>query len=424
MKILFVSEYYPPKIMGGGEINLEVLATALTERGIGVSVLTSYFPGLEETEMKKGLTILRNLKTGNNPSSFIQNIKRSLFFSQSIVREVKKILNKQEIDAIHFIGTSIIAAKALKKLRVPLFATIESYPTLCPKGDRIFRGKKECKKECSFTNFLSCQASSRDIGKMKNKWYLKYNFPVLLYIYHYYDRLHKSLPHCNLIAISEYVQRLLEQQGNDSIVIPNALPINKFKINKFKFDKEKKSKYPKIIYFGSLIRSKGPQVLLEAIEGLNVKCELYGEGVLQKELEQKIQQRKLSAKIFAPVPYDEIPSLYAQADIVVFPSTWPEPFGRIAIEAMAAGKPIVGSAIGGIKETITKETGILVDPGNSQQLREAIMMLIHNPSLRNTMKKAGREIAEKKYTEDKVIERLVAVYKTKINSSFSNLNRP
>ncbi len=405
--------------MGGGEINLEVLATALTKRGVEVSVLTSYFPGLEETEMKKGLTILRNLKTGINPSSFIENIKRSLFFSQSVVREVKKILNKQKIDAIHFIGTSIIAANALKKLRVPLFATIESYPTLCPKGDRIFHGNKECKIKCSFTNFLSCQASSRDIGKMKNEWYLKYNFPALSYIYHYYGRLHKSLSYCSLIAISEYVQRLLKQQGKDSIVIPNALPINKFKV-----DKEKKSKYPKIIYFGSLIRSKGPQVLLEAIEGLNVKCELYGDGVLQKELEQKIQQRKLSAKIFAPVPYDEIPSLYAQADIVVFPSTWPEPFGRIAIEAMAAGKPIVGSAIGGIKETITKETGILVDPGNSQQLREAIMMLIHNPSLRKTMKKAGREIAEETYTEDKVVERLIAVYKTKINSSFSNLNKP
>ncbi len=405
--------------MGGGEINLEVLATALTKREVEVSVLTSYFPGLEETEMKKGLTILRKLKTGNNPSSVIENIKRSLFFSQSIVREVKKILNKQEIDAIHFIGTSIVAANALKNLRVPLFATIESYPTLCPKGDRIFHGKKECKIKCSFTNFLSCQADSLEIGKIKNEWYLKYNFPALSYIYHYYSQLHKSLPQCNLIAISEYVQRLLKQQGNDSIVIPNALPINKFKV-----DKEKKNKPPKIIYFGSLIRSKGPQVLLETIEVLNVKCELYGAGVLQKELEQSIQQLKLSAKIFAPVPYDKIPSLYAQADIVVFPSTWPEPFGRIAIEAMAAGKPVVGSAIGGIKETITKETGILVDPGNSQQLREAITILIQNPALRKKMGKAGRGIAEERYAEEKVVGSLIAMYKIKINPSLSNLNKP
>ena len=49
---------------------------------------------------------------------------------------------------------------------------------------------------------------------------------------------------------------------------------------------------------------------------------------------------------------------------------------------MVAGKPVIGSAIGGIKETITKGTGILVDPGNVQQLRKAIELLMHDPTLR------------------------------------------
>ncbi len=66
----------------------------------------------------------------------------------------------------------------------------------------------------------------------------------------------------------------------------------------------------------------------------------------------------------------------------------------------------------------------MVEPGNSQQLRDAITLLIHNPALRKTMGKKGRGIAEEMYAEEKVVEKVIAVYKTKINSSFSNLNRP
>ena len=403
--------------MGGGEINVELLAAGLAKKGVEVSVLTSYHPGLEKAEIDDGVTILRKLETGKNPASIIENVKRSLIFPKSVVREAKKILKQEKTDAIHFIGTSIIAASKLKDCGVPLFATIESYPTLCPKGDRIFHGKNECKVKCSFTAFLSCQSDSAEMGKMKNGWYLKYNAPALSYIYHYYKQLNEALQYCNLIAISEYVQGLLQQQGYESTVIPNALPVEKFKTTK------NKNKKIKILYLGSLIRSKGAQVLAEAVQGLDCRVDLYGEGVLKDELKEKIQKQQLPITIHSPVPYSEIPSLYAQADVIVFPSLWPEPFGRIAIEAMAAGKPVIASAIGGIKETIVEGTGILVNPGNVEQLREAIILLMHNPKLRKEMGKKGRKLVEELYAEEKVTEKLIAVYKEKINS-LSYPNKP
>ena len=413
MKLLFVSEYYPPKVMGGGEINLELLARALAKKGVEVFVLTSAHFGLRETEEKEGVTIYRKLRTGDNPSGLVENVKRSLVFPKSVVEEVKNITKKQQFEAIHFIGTSIIAAPKVKSLGIPLFATIESYPTLCPKGDRIFHGKSECKVKCSFTKFLSCQRDSTEIGKMKNEWYLKYNAAGLSYIYHYYNQLNEALQYCNLIAISEYVQNLLQQQGQESTIIPNALDITKFKIDPIKNETIKKEKI-KVLYLGSLIRSKGAQVLLEAISGLDLESQLYGEGVMKEELQQKIQKENLPAQIFAPLPYEQIPSLYAQADIIVFPSLWPEPFGRIAIEAMAAGKPVIGSAIGGIKETIAEGTGILVEPGNSKQLREAIGILMHDQKMRREMVRKGRKIAEELYAEEKVVEKLITYYRKKI----------
>lgn len=392
--------------MGGGEINLELLATVLVKKGVEVFVLTSYHPGLEKCEKKDGVFIYRKIKTGKKPSSAFENVKRSLIFPKSMVKEVKLILKQEKIDAIHFIGTSIIAAPKLQKYNIPLFATIESYPTLCPKGDRIFHGKKECTIKCSFTEFLSCQQDSAEIGKMKNGWYLKYNAPALAYVYHYYTTLNESLPYCNLIAISEYVQALLQQQGYESIVIPNAIDVKKFNIKNKKTDQK-----TRILYLGSLIKSKGVHILADAVHGLDCEADFYGEGVLKEELGQKIQQHQLPITLHGQVSYAEIPSLYAQTDIVVFPSLWPEPFGRIAIEAMAAGKPVIGSAIGGIKEIITEGTGILVDPGNVKQLREAITMLMHNPKLREEMGKKGRKVVEGLYTEERVVGRLIQVYR-------------
>lgn len=411
MKILFVSEYYPPRIMGGGEINVETAAKALAKRGNEIFVLTSHHEGLKKTETKEGVTVLRRLDTGSNPSELAENVKRSFLFSKSIVKEVKAFLKKERVDIIHLIGAGIIAAQKLKENKVPLFATIESYPALCPKGDRIFHGRSECAVKCSFPKFISCQYDSGEIGKMKNRWYLKHNPAAWSLIYRHYAKLNEALKHCHLIAISGYVQGLLLQQGHESEVIPNFLDVEMFATTVK--NKPRKNEKTKILYLGSLIRSKGSEVLLEAIKGLDIECRLYGEGILKEELQRKIQEQGLPAAIFSPVPYAEIPSLYAYADIVAFPSLWPEPFGRIAIEAMAAGKPVIGSAIGGIKETITKGTGILVDPGNVQQLRKAIELLMHDPALRKNMGLKGRRIAKELYAEERVADQLLLMYKSK-----------
>jgi len=402
MNILFVSEYYPPKIMGGGEINLNLLAQALAKRNVNVSVLTSHHEGLTRYQEVNGVHIYRRLKTGDNPNSILSNLKRSTTFPHSVAREVRKIAKKKRFDVVHFIGTSILAAPKLN-IPLPFFATIESYPTLCPKGDRTYFGKTECKIKCSLTKFIACQGNSKQIGKMKNKLYLKYNPIFLLYVYNYYKKLNNSLHYCKLIAISEYVQKVLLQHGHQSEVIPNALDTKVFKST------QKQSGKVNVLYLGSLIRSKGPQVLLQALRGLDCHCDLYGEGVLKDELQQLIRKHNLDATIHHPVPYDQIPSIYSNAHIVVFPSIWPEPFGRIAIEAMAAGKPVIGSSIGGIKETIEQGVGILVQPGSVPQLHKALQQLISKPDRRKSLGLEGKTAAEA-YQQEGVLDRLMEVY--------------
>ena len=375
MHILFVSEYYPPKVMGGGEINLSLLAQNLAQQGHTIYILTSKWKDLPKIEQQGNIAIHRTLTTGANPSSLMSNLKRSIHLERSVIQEVTSLIQSKTIDLIHFTGISIIAAPHLKKLGKPLFATIESYPALCPKGDRLYHGNSECTISCTLFKFITCQHNSSEIGKMKNKIYLKKNPLFLSYAYHHYQKLKKALPHCQLIAISSYVQTLLQKQGVSSTVIPNSLDLTPF----LKSEKNKrvtKNSKIKILYLGSFLKSKGLHILLEALQNTDFHCDLYGSGPLELELKEYIQKYNLDATIHAPVPYDKIPTLYQDADIVIFPSIWPEPFGRIAIEAIASGTYLIASNIGGITETLkdhqNDHQALLVPPGNASALHQAL----------------------------------------------------
>jgi glycosyltransferase involved in cell wall biosynthesis len=87
----------------------------------------------------------------------------------------------------------------------------------------------------------------------------------------------------------------------------------------------------------------------------------------------------------------DVDVVWAASDIAVVPSIWPEPFGRVAIEAMAHGLPVVAAAHGGLTEIVEHEvTGLLVTPGSSERLGEALARLIDDPRLRESLGAAGR----------------------------------
>jgi glycosyltransferase involved in cell wall biosynthesis len=392
MKVLFVSEYYTPKIMGGGEINLSLIAKSLAKKGIDVSVLTSHFKGLKKEEDIDGVKVYRRLKTGKEVSSVKDNLIRSLRFGKSVKKEVSEF----DVDVIHYIGSSIIASKKG-------IATIESYVSMCPKGDLLYQGKRLCNYKCTFSRFIRCLLKSPEIGKVKNKFYLKYNPLFWIYLRRYYKKMNNSLKKCNLIAISEFIQKRLAKEGHLSTVIPNIVEVEKF------YSKDVANKKVRIVYLGSLTKYKGPQVLLKAAKGLDCRIALYGEGVLKDQLNKLIKENNLDAKIQDNVDYKDILNVYATSDIVVFPSIWPEPFGRITVEAMAAGKPVVVSDTGAIP-SIIKDAGVIVSPGNVSELQDALKLLINDKKLRNKLGELGKKYA-KEYSSENVINKIIELYK-------------
>lgn len=112
------------------------------------------------------------------------------------------------------------------------------------------------------------------------------------------------------------------------------------------------------------------------------------------------------------VSWDELPALYRRASILVMPSYF-ESFGISVVEAMAFGLPVVATTAGGLPEVVEDGvTGILVPPGDSRALAEAILRLLRDPGLRRQMGQAGRERVLASYTADRVAAQTLTVYES------------
>ena len=103
-------------------------------------------------------------------------------------------------------------------------------------------------------------------------------------------------------------------------------------------------------------------------------------------------------------PHEKIKDFYQQADIAVVPSVWEEPFGMVAVEAMACGRPVVASRVGGLQHIVTDgETGLLFDREDAAALAAALERLLDDAALRETMGAAARQRVEHHYDWDQVI---------------------
>jgi glycosyltransferase involved in cell wall biosynthesis len=146
-----------------------------------------------------------------------------------------------------------------------------------------------------------------------------------------------------------------------------------------------------IMFAGGLGPYKGLGPLIDAWVSLRTKIPLVLAGFPRPDTPSSFPPGVVVAK---NVPRPDVLRGWRHSLVAVVPSLWPEPFGTVALEAMAAGKPVVASAVGGLADlVIDGVTGILVTPGDADQLRKAIARLLGDPALRERMGQAGRKRA-------------------------------
>lgn len=148
--------------------------------------------------------------------------------------------------------------------------------------------------------------------------------------------------------------------------------------------------------------AKGLAVLLEACEKLREEREDF-------ELVVTLPQDLCEVEYVRAVGWanqEEMTALYQLCDVCVVPSVWDEPFGLVAVEAMASGRPVCASRVGGLQEIVSHmETGFLFDRGDSEELAKQLSILLDNPGLRREMGASARARVEQEYTWDVIVSR-------------------
>ena len=174
---------------------------------------------------------------------------------------------------------------------------------------------------------------------------------------------------------------------------------------------------PVVMLPGRLARWKGHRVLIEALRRLGrgaLHCLIVGSGSerYRAELERDVAKNPPRCTVRVHDECRDIAAAYMLADVVVSPSTDPEGFGRVIVEAQAMGRPVIATAHGGAAETVIDgETGLLVPPGDADALAAALAEAMDLPPAAR-LALAERAIAHirQNFTVERMTSSTIAVY--------------
>lgn len=186
-------------------------------------------------------------------------------------------------------------------------------------------------------------------------------------------------------------------------------------LKRFKLSLRPPNQFPKrILFVGLLIPRKGIIQLINAVSrvidmGYNLILDVIGEGELAQQVKEKVRILGLEKQVtlLGAKPNEEVAKYMQNCDLFVLPS-FAESFGVVLIEAMACGKPVVTTYCGGPEDIVTKETGILIQPGDENALVEAIKYVLDNPQEYDAYK--IRKYAEQNFDIEVVTSKMIELY--------------
>lgn len=168
-----------------------------------------------------------------------------------------------------------------------------------------------------------------------------------------------------------------------------------------------------VLYLGRLSAEKGLWTLVRAVAGMrDVELKIAGSGPLENDLRTYIQEKELRHIQF--LGFKEGPEkreLLLNSSFLVVPSEWYETFGLVVLEGYSAGKPVIGSNLGGLPFVIENgKSGLLFQAGYREDLREKISYLLDRPDEIETMGRYARKLVDTKYHPEESFRMLKSIF--------------
>jgi glycosyltransferase involved in cell wall biosynthesis len=360
MKIALTTEYFHPET-GGAEQSALELSKALMKKGHEIVVFSR---GEGERDEVQGIPVNRifsDLKKGtirrDVPFPRVVDRKEEVRFKTEIKGEGFDILHSNNRD------TAVFTAKVGSSLGIPSVAHIRDFWPICPKRD-FLKPEGICSQPKLCGN---CMAR-----------YFKAWHKVGFYFKMWNDTGYRQQEIVNNVDMflynSGYTQFRID--FNPANVVFNPIDMDAIKTGK--------TESGKILFIGNVTHRKGIGILTEAVKDLDVKLHIVGDGYLLYKIDGKniIKHGKLN--------YEETKSHLATSEMLLVPSLWPEPFGRVAVEGMAAGTPTIVSPYGALPEVV-KDAGLIIKEVTTTELRNAILRIHSDKTLKNRLIEKGKE---------------------------------
>ncbi|WP_018085451.1 1,4-alpha-glucan branching protein domain-containing protein [Desulfurispora thermophila] len=384
LRVLMLSWEFPPRTVGGLARHVHDLSRALAQLGVEVHVLTCPAGRAPTYEQRGKLHIHRVAQQKLTAGDFMTWLGQ---LNQGMVELAGVLFKKYRFDLVHAhdwlvkdaVG-QIVAASGL-----PLLVTIHA------------------------TEYGRNNGLHNDVQR-------------------YIHQQERELTHMAswLICCSEYmaseVAELFQIERNKIEVIPNGVDVASLQLEE-RLQKEVERVPGRLVFLGRLVPEKGAQVLIQALATLQVEFPhthllVAGRGPYERALQEQAAQAGVAGKVEFVGFVNDLGRniLLASAQVAVFPSLY-EPFGIVALEAMAAGVPVVISDTGGLAEIVRHGVdGFKAPPGDARLLARYIGELLSHPGLADEFRAQALKKVKYQYNWQQIALHTCTVYERVLSS--------
>jgi glycosyltransferase involved in cell wall biosynthesis len=400
VRILMLTDVYPP-VLGGLERHVQRLSRELVARGHQVTVATFALPGASALQCEAGVWVHR--LHGLVQSVDILHSDPGRPFAPPLpdpqaTWALRGLLRSGVWDIVHCHNWMVYSFLPLRAwCAAPLVFTLHDYSLVCAKKTLLL-GNQACSGPgvpkclgCAIHTFGAVRGLPTTLGNWSMQLPLRLGVDMFL-----------------PVSLAVARGNRLGQRGLPFRVIPNF--VSDALLGENISDDSRLAELPDgefLLYVGGLDRSKGVDVLLRAYAGLPAAPPLVLIGATRPE---RLPELPRNVLLLRDWPEAAVQSAWRRSLFGLVPSVWSEPCPTVILEAMAASRAVVASRIGGIPELVGDgETGLLVQAGDADALRQAMRVLLERPDLRSRMGVAARASVER-FAARAVVPRIERTY--------------